>query len=194
MVYEYNRKVLENYINGRPKKDEEKFVGYLLPDGSPYEVVDHNLIGKATYFRMILDLISSDYNAKDKILKDVSVSDPLDKILITYLKNISHDEAYALNKFLKNSSIDFGDLLVGLFHCHKVSRFNMEILTSEIDNKMFYNYILEKFAIKTVPRIVYVNNEFKIIDKEYLPNDYLKKEIESIQNDSFSGEEYLFHR
>jgi len=194
MVYEYNRKVLENYIKGKSKKDDDKFIGYLLPDGSPYEVADHNLIGKATYFYMILYLISSNYNAKDIILKDVSMSDLIDKILITYLKNVSYDEACALNKFLKNSSINFDDLLVGLFHCHKVSRFDMEILTSEIDHKIFYNYILEGFKIKTVPRIVYNNHEFKIIDKEYLSNEYLSDEVDEIKKDIYRGEENLFHR
>ena len=194
MIYEYNRRVLENYIKGKPRVDNEKFVGYLLPDGTPYEVINHNLKGKATYFYMILGLISLNYESKKEILSDINLTDPLDKILITYLKNISHEEASALDKFLKETSINFDDLLVGFFKCHKVSRFNQEILTSATDNRIFYNYILEKYTIKNVPRIVYDNNEFKMVDKSNLSNEYLSDEIKNIEKDANFGEEHLFYK
>lgn len=107
---------------------------------------------------------------------------------------MSHDEVCAFNRFINETTISFSDILVGYFKCHKISRFDKEIMTSVIDNKLFYNYILERFKIRTAPRIVYANNEFRIIDKEYLINEYLNDEIKKIKEDAFFGEEDLFHK
>ena len=67
-------------------------------------------------------------------------------------------------------------------------------MTSIINHDVFYNYMLEGFEIKNVPRIVYVDGSFKEVNNNKLSNDYLKDEIKEIKKDSYYGEEHLFRR
>ena len=48
MIYKFDKRILDNYI--KKKKPDEKFYGYILPDGSLYKVKDHNVSNIASVF------------------------------------------------------------------------------------------------------------------------------------------------
>ncbi len=202
MIYKFDKRILDNYI--KKIKPDEEFYGYILPDGSLYKVKDHKISNKVTSFSTSIQILAGMHeenyeNEKksylDFLKKDYPfLSDPVIKMIMNYFDRVSYQEACAFTSFMNENGIELDDILVGFFKCHKISRINKEILTGVIDFNVFYNYMMEGFIIKNAPRLIYSDNSFKLIDKEYLNNDYLYNEIEKIKDDSYFGEEHLFHK
>ena len=192
MIYKYEKKVV-NSGNVDDFYNKRNFVGYILPDGTIYEVKEHNVDSIVTFFYLSIYNLKNNYDDKEKFLGDTN--DPLLKIVANYFKKVSYEEIDALNDFVEKNNLSVSDVLVGFFNCHLVTRLNKKILTSSINHDIFYNYLLNGFEVDDAPRIIYSNNEFKFVDKRYLHNDFTSDEIEAIINDAKAkGDESLFFK
>ena len=188
MIYEYNPKVVNtsDYFF-----DDKNFVGYILPDGSIYKCKDHNISNVSTFLMMFLKLLDMDYENRNEIL-NASTNDKLAKVIINKIKRMSHDEIHALLVLLE-SEIILSDIIVGFFNCHMITRMKKTIITSELNHRCFYNYLLHDFKVYTIPKIIYddINKKYQCIsgiDR----NSYLYDEINTIKSEIRDNEIELF--
>ena len=190
MVYEYDERVINK---NNDFFDKNKFVGYILPDGTIYTCKNHNITNVFTFLKLYLILLDTDYSQKDDLLS-VDTDDKLAKVVLNKIKRMSHDEIHALLEFTKNEII-LSDLLVCFFGCHLITRLKKNMITSKYNLEPFYNYLLHDFKIDIFPRIVYDEDK-----KEYHyvvamdRNGYLYDEIDEIKRDVKEEEISLFHK
>ena len=190
MVYEYNSKIVNR---SNDFNDKNNFVGYILPDGSIYECIEHNVYSVYSVFKMYLQLLEKEYDKKNEIL-DIETDDKLAQIVLNKLKNMSYDEIKAFISF-DNGSYTASDLFVSFFGCHLITRLKKVILTSELNHYSFYNYLLHDFKIVTIPKILYNEKTKKYQFKEGLiRNDYLYDEIKKIKSEAKESQIELFHK
>ena len=191
MVYSYNEEIVNR---SNAFFDEKNFVGYILPDGSIYKCVDHNVSNIETFFNMFLVILDEKYEEKDELL-NIQTDDKLARIVLLKLKKMPHDEIAALRKFIDSNNIIISDLIVSLFGCHLITRLKKEIITSEIDHHIFYNYLLHDFKITTINKLKYDSEK-----KEYYyvksneRNEYLYDEINKLKNEVSEDEIDLFYK
>ncbi len=190
MIYEYDEKVVNHSNNFF---DSNKFVGYILPDGTIYPCKNHNITNVFTFLKMYLELLDVHYNRKNELLNS-GTDDKLARVVLDKLKSMSHDEIRALLKFTKNEII-LSDLLVCFFGCHLITRLRRNMITSEANHTSFYNYLLHDFKIDTFPRIVYdeSSKEFRYVEAMDR-NGYLYDEIDEIKKDVKEEDISLFHK
>lgn len=191
MIYEYDEKIVNRSDEFNNKNN---FVGYILPDGSIYESVNHNVSDVYSFFRLYLDILNESYDKKDELL-NVDTSNKLANVILKRMKTMSYDEIHALCLFTKQTNFMMCDLLVSFFGCHQVTRKKMQIITSEIIHEPFYNYLLHGFTITTAPKLVFdeEKKEYKyLFGKDQ--NEYLYDEIKSIRDSVKEEEINLFHK
>lgn len=191
MIYQYEEKVVNR---SNDFLDKDNFIGYILPNGSIFSCENHNVSNVDTFLKMYLVLLDEDISKKDELL-NIETDNELAKIILVYLKKMSHDEIHALLEFTRKESTTIKDLLVSLFGCHLITRLKKEILTSEIDHTCFYNYLLHDFKIMSLSKLVYDKDskEYKYVDFADR-NDYLYDEIIRVKNDVGNGDINLFHK
>ena len=193
MFYQYekeivNRNKVDHFF------DKNNFVGYILPDGTIFKCENHNVTNADTFLQMFLDVIDKDYNEKDELL-NVSTNNDLLKVIVKCLKNMSHDKIHALRVYVNNNKVFLSDLLVLLFGCHLVTRLDKEILTSETDYSLFYNYLLNDFKITNIGKLIYdeEKKEYKHI-YPIIRNEELYSEIKRIKEDLGKSDINLFYK
>ena len=191
MIYEYDKKIVNRSDTFFDKKN---FVGYILPDGSIYQCIEHNIPNIETFLKMYLTLLDSDYEKKEEIL-NVFTTDKLGQLVINYLKRMSHNEIHALLKFIDESNIIISDLLVNYFGCHLVTRLKKEIITSEVNHQCFYNFLLHDFKIKTIDKIAYNDEKKEFCYIKAMPrNAQLYDEIDNLKKEISEENINLFHK
>ncbi len=193
MIYEYNKKIVNNDSVVDFYKNK-KFIGYILPDGSVFECMEHNISNVETSVKMYLELIDNNYSDKDELL-NVDTNNKILQLIIKYLKTMSHEKIHALLEYIKKENLLLSDLLVSYFGCHLITRLKKEIITSETNHQCFYNYLLNDFKITTIDRIVYDENEKSFKRIGFINrNDYLYDEIKKIKNEVSENEIDLFYK
>lgn len=190
MVYKYNPNIvnMSNDFN-----DKKNFVGYILPDGSIFPCVEHNVSNVYSFFKLYLDLLDKDYDKRDEIL-NVETDNKLAKIVLYKLKTMSYDEVHAFNN-KKNESLMGSDFFVSFFGCHLVTRLRKLIITSELNHQCFYNYLLHGFKIMTIPKVMFnqEKKEYQFVSGKDR-NEYLYDEIDKIRSEIKDEEIELFHK
>ncbi len=190
MAYQYYSEIVNNNeVSDFFSKDT--FVGYILPNGQIYPCVQHNIEGIDTYLRLSLYNLKNHFADKDQILVDTD--DEVGKIVVNYLKKLSYDEICKLDSFISQNKLSLSDLMVQLFNCHLVTRLKKRIITSNPKHDLFYNYLLMGFSIDTIPRIYYVDNDFKFVESHY-HNDSLYEEINEIVSSTKMEDKALFFK
>ena len=191
MIYEYNEEIVNrsNVFN-----DERNFIGYVLPDGSVFRCQNHNVSNVDSFLKLYLELLDTNFDKKEELI-DVETDNKLAMIILKYLKKSTYDQIHALLEFTQKEEITIKDLLVSLFGCHLVTRLKKEILTSEINHRCFYNYLLHDFKVVTIDKIIYDEDkkEYHYI-KSNERNDYLYDEIGKIRKEVNEEELDLFHK
>ena len=129
MVYEFNPKVV-NHNNVDSFFNEKNFVGYILPDGSIFKCINHNLTDADAFIRLYLPILDNDYHIKDELL-NTNTDNKLTALMAKRLKNMSHEMIHALKDYIEKNKLFLSDVLVSFFGCHLVTRLHKEILTSE---------------------------------------------------------------
>ena len=191
MIYEYD----ENIVNrSNDFYDKNKFVGYILPDGSIFKWVNHNVTDVYSFFRLYLALLNDSYEKKDEIL-DINTNNKLADVVLKKLKSLSYDEVHALYLLDKKDYLNASELFVCYFGCHLVTRLKKIIITSEINHRPFYNYLLHDFTICTAPRLLYDAESKSFKEVQGMDrNDYLYDEINEIKNTVKESEIKYFHK
>lgn len=193
MVYKYEKEIV-NTKSIDHFYDKNNFVGYILPDGSIYQCVEHNVSNVDTVLRMYLQILKDHYGDKEELLKK-GTTDKLLKLVINYLKNATYFEIMALSKFISEHNLFVSDVIVQLLGCHLVTRLDKTIVTSEVNHKCFFNYLLNDFTIRTVDKMVYDPDlhAYKFVaglDR----NEYLYDEVEKLKKEVKEEERELFYR
>lgn len=193
MVYKYEKEIV-NTKNIDHFYDKNNFVGYILPNGDIYQCIEHNVSNVDTVLRMYLQILKDHYGDKEVLLKK-DTTDKLLKLVINYLKNATYFEIVALSKFINEHNLFVSDVIVQLLGCHLVTRLDKTIVTSEINHKCFFNYLLNNFTVRTIDKMVYDPDlhEYKYVtglDR----NEYLYDEVEKIKKEVKEEERELFYR
>ena len=179
MVYNYEEKI----VNDGDLKDffnPNRFVGYILPDGTIYECENHNIATVESVIKLSLQLLIIDFNDRDKFL-DYDCKDNLIKVIMKYFRKIKYDEVVALNNYIEKNHVCLSDLLVELFGCHLITRLKKEILTSTSNHYCFYNYLLNGYKINTFNRLAYDEESKEFVQIEPIEeNDDLYEEINEV--------------
>ena len=169
-------------------------MGYILPNGDIYQCIEHNVSNVDTVLRMYLQILKDHYGDKEVLLKK-DTTDKLLKLVINYLKNATYFEIVALSKFINEHNLFVSDVIVQLLGCHLVTRLDKTIVTSEINHKCFFNYLLNNFTVRTIDKMVYDSDlhEYKYVtglDR----NEYLYDEVEKLKKEVKEEERELFYR
>ena len=193
MVYKYEKEIV-NTKNIDHFYDKNNFVGYILPNGDIYQCIEHNVSNVDTVLRMYLQILRDHYDDKEELLKK-DTTDKLLKLVINYLKNATYFEIVALSKFINKHNLFVSDVIVQLLGCHLVTRLDKTIVTSEINHKCFFNYLLNNFTVRTIDKMVYDPDlhEYKYVtglDR----NEYLYDEVEKLKKEVKEEERELFYR
>lgn len=193
MVYKYEKEIV-NTKNIDHFYDKNNFVGYILPNGDIYQCIEHNVSNVDTVLRMYLQILKDHYGDKEVLLKK-DTTDKLLKLVINYLKNATYFEIVALSKFINEHNLFVSDVIVQLLGCHLVTRLDKTIVTSEINHKCFFNYLLNNFTVRTIDKMVYDSDlhEYKYVtglDR----NEYLYDEVEKLKKEVKEEERELFYR
>lgn len=193
MVYKYEKEIV-NTKNIDHFYDKNNFVGYILPNGDIYQCIEHNVSNVDTVLRMYLQILKDHYGDKEVLLKK-DTTDKLLKLVINYLKNATYFEIVALSKFINEHNLFVSDVIVQLLGCHLVTRLDKTIVTSEINHKCFFNYLLNNFTVRTIDKMVYDPDlhEYKYVtglDR----NEYLYDEVEKLKKEVKEEERELFYR
>ena len=193
MIYNFEKEII-NRNDVHHFYDEKNFVGYILPDGSIYKCKNHNVSNADTALNMFLMILKDHYDDKDKLLS-IETNDKLLKIIVNYLRKLSHEEINALIKFIDQNNLLISDLIVSLFGCHLVTRLDRTILTSESNHECFFNYLLNDFKIHTIDKILY---DFETLEYKFVKpldrNEYLYDEINIIKQNTNNKDISLFYR
>jgi hypothetical protein len=189
MIIPYHSEVVnENKYGLYNMEIKDKFIGFLTPNGHPFETSHqgHNFAPVGIMMSCWVDY--REWLEKEEIIKHIketrdSVSGwkHRDKIFLLDTLNygINYFECfYELNSSFMNEFMNMGpesstDYLVQLLNYDKVERLPKTITTSKFNmNEAFFNYLLMDFKIFQVPQVLYSENKGDFDFK--FPSDYIQ--------------------
>ncbi len=192
MRYSYNAKVV-NVSDVDHFFDQDKFIGYILPNGDIYGCVEHNVPDVVTIINMAMEFAENNYDL-EVILNDDS-KDMLMNLVVKKLRKMKREELINLRKFMQKEGLIVSDLLVQFFGCHDVTRGTKTIITSDTNLDDFLEYRIMGFNIKILEKIE-INDKGEFTFVRRLINDKYSELIESIRRQVPLSERpnYFHHR